>query len=213
MKNITQPSPNYNIRNRYFPIEYDSKQLRIVNLNVPQTILFYLAAAQHLYSAEILDQLENTEDSYNYVFFIRENILDLIEIMLGIFEINKTKIVDTVLYLDVLNVVLISIMITFIFITLFQISFVGFKTKFKSTKFCALFFHFNDQELDERIKKLNYILDRYFNSKNKTFGTEITTLSSNKTSEAASKSRVKKKENCLICKLPIIIYLFFTIKG
>lgn len=112
--------------------------------------------------------------------------------MLGVFEINKSKIVDTVVYLDILNVVFISIMISFICMTLAQISFVGIKTKFKSTKFCTLFFHFNEQELDERIKKLNYILDRYFNTKNKVFATEITTLSTNKTSEAP-RSRVPKK--------------------
>lgn len=168
-------------------------QLRTVNLNVPQTILFYLAAAQHIYSAEILDRLETTVDSYNYVFFIRENILDFIEVMLGVFEINKNKIVDTVLYLDILNVIFLSIMISFIFVTVVQMSFIGIKTKFKSTKFCTLFFHFNEQELDERIKKLNYIVDRYFNTKNKVFATEITTLSTNKTSEAP-KSRVQKNK-------------------
>lgn len=160
-----------------------------MKLNIPQATLFFLAGSQHLYYSEVLNKIDETLDAYNYVFFIKENILDFIETMLYIFATNKSKIVNTVHYLDNLNSVFLGIICGILCFGVIQICYIGLKTKFKSSRFSTLFFHFQENEIEERINKLNYVLDRYFNSKNKIFNTEISTLSATKTSKSSQMSK------------------------
>ena len=170
----------------FVPIKLLENNLLAANMNIPECILFFLSAAQHLYYSQILN-IANATDSENYVFFLQENILAFINSMLDIIEINKQKIGGSVSYLGDLN-------LAFFLITLFSIvygimhtSYISIKSKFKANKFCSLFFHFQEKEIDDRSNKLRIVLDKYFDQKNSLFVTDISNLS------RSNASRSKKK--------------------
>lgn len=157
------------------PIKILPSNLYQLTVNVPQAILFFLVAANHLHNQYYLNNLL-AEDTYNFIFFLRENILDFTKVMLEVFDENKGKISGSVNFITSLNLIFFLIIIFGITFALIQIVWIGIKSKYKANKFCALFFHFQEQELDERSGKLKGLLDRYFDGKNRYVVSEVSNL-------------------------------------
>jgi len=185
---ILSENSNNSLIKHQVPIKLLKDNLITIRLNIPQSILFFVSAAEHLYYVEILNDVKNATDSYNYIFFLNENILIFIKNMLEVLETNKEKIGGSVAYLEKLN-------LTFFLIVLFSIlygvahsSYITIKSKFKANKFTALFFHFQENEIDERSNKLRHILDRYFDRGNLFNTTNFSNFSLNKT-DISSKAK------------------------
>jgi len=158
------------------PIKLIADDIIYLELNVPQCILFFLSAAEHLYYSEILEDVTNATDSYNYIFFLQENIPGFLESMLEVLDTNKQQIGGSVSYLSNLN-------LAFFLITLFSVlygighsCYISIKSKFKANKFCSLFFYFQEKEIEERSNKLHFVMDRYFDQKNVLFSLNVTSF-------------------------------------
>lgn len=160
------------------PFKLLPNNLISMNLNIQQCILFFIAAAEHLYYSEILGDITNATDAYNYIFFLHENILKFINNMLQVLEANKEKINGSVNYLNNLNLGFFIAMLFSVIYGVSHLSFISIKSKYKANKFCALFFHFQENELDERSNKLRHVLDRYFNRNSNSYtATDNTNIS------------------------------------
>ena len=181
------------------PIKLVEDNLISTQLNIPQCILFFLSAGEHFYDSEILGDTRNATDAYNYMFFLQENILLFIKSMLAVLETNKDKIGGSVSYLNNLNLAFFLIMLFSSLYGIFHSSIISIKSKFKANKFCALFFHFQENEIDERMMKLRHVLDRYFERNNGMFsGTNISNISGNSKSRAKPEAISTDKLNFLL---------------
>lgn len=165
------------------PVKYADDNIIYASMNLPQCFLFFLSASEHLYYSNILQDVENARDSYNYIFFLQENILVFIKSMIEVLEINKDKIGGSVNYLATINLAFFLIIFFAVIYTLVHLSYISIKSKFKANKFCSLFFFFQEKEIDDRSDKLRSVLDRYFNTKNIFLSTNISSLSKSNSSK------------------------------
>ena len=166
------------------PIQLIEDSLVAIQLNIPQCILFFLSATEHLYYSEILGDVQNATDAYNYIFFLEENILLFIQNMLDVIETNQEKIVGSVDYLNNLNLAFFILMLFSVIYGVLHSSIIAIQSKFKANKFCALFFNFQENEIEERGNKLRFVLERYFERNNALYSiTNISNLSLNSKSK------------------------------
>ena len=170
LKNLTLFSflaPNGSILPISSALESLDTNIRLMVLDIPKALIFFLAASQHVLFGYALNQSQSVSDLENYHWFLKENILELISSMLAIFKMNKVKINESVGYLKQLNWVLI-LMIGLLTLGLCASSgYFSMKNKLKCEKFCLLFWFFPENELAERGNKLSSILERYFDQTRK----------------------------------------------
>jgi len=165
--------------------------LKTMIINIPQAIIFFLAASQHVYLGYALNQSQNVSDLENYHWFLKENILELITSMLTIFQINKAQRNDSLGYLQELNWMLILMISLLTFCLGASSAFFLIKNKVKCHKFCMLFWFFLENDLMERNTKLNSLLDRYFDQTKNTNFEKANYLTDPSVSQTGSTSKFK----------------------